>query len=323
MTSAAGPAAAPHPDDPGTPDVPGSSGERGPDADRSEGDRSDVDRPDPSVAGAASDRTPAHPAVDPVLPGAWAHDPFLLDERTWWRPAHVETRGDAMLLVQRASAPVAGDAAGPVPTMLLAAGPADDVAALVRAHDVRTHRFAWIGTAALDVLHVDEVARLGLTPNRTGWEWMVTEQAPPQVAAEVHVRELDPHRDAAAIRACLAVANPTTDADPEADGERWWGVVEASPDDAGRPLGGVIGASPRAGRPGGRGTAHLHGLGVRPGERGRGFGAALTAAATRALLADGADWVSLGMWDDNHTARRLYHRLGLRTVHRLTTFRRP
>ncbi len=41
----------------------------------------------------------------------------------------------------------------------------------------------------------------------------------------------------------------------------------------------------------------------------------------RALLADGADWVSLGMWDDNHGARRIYHRLGLRTAHRLTTLR--
>jgi ribosomal protein S18 acetylase RimI-like enzyme len=82
-------------------------------------------------------------------------------------------------------------------------------------------------------------------------------------------------------------------------------------------------ASPRAGRPGGRGSAHLHGLGVRPGERGRGLGAALTAAAVRRLLADGGDWVSLGMWDDNDGARRIYQRLGLRTVHRLTTLRRP
>jgi predicted GNAT family acetyltransferase len=29
------------------------------------------------------------------------------------------------------------------------------------------------------------------------------------------------------------------------------------------------------------------------------------------------------MWDDNDGARRIYHRLGLRTRHRLTTLRRP
>ena len=51
--------------------------------------------------------------------------------------------------------------------------------------------------------------------------------------------------------------------------------------------------------------------------------AGLTAAATRGLLRDGLDWVSLGMWDDNHGARRIYHRLGFATAHRLTTLRRP
>jgi ribosomal protein S18 acetylase RimI-like enzyme len=258
----------------------------------------------------------------PALPARWADDPFLLDERLWWRPAHVRTDGDAMLLVQRAAA---SDE-----TMLVAVGPAEPVADLLRAHQHAGHqhaghRFAWVETGALDLLRPADVARFGLTPARTGWEWMVTGTPPVAVAAEAHVVELDPRADAAAIRACLAEANPSTDADPVGDGERWWGVVASSGavrTDAAR-LGGVIGASPRAGCRGGRGSAHLHGLGVRPGERGRGLGAALTAAAVRALLADGADWVSLGMWDDNDGARRIYHRLGLRTVHRLTTLRRP
>lgn len=259
----------------------------------------------------------------PALPARWADDPFLLDERRWWRPAHLRTDGDALLLVQRSTS---ADA-----TMLVALGPAEPLADLLRAHDDGTHRFAWVETAALDLLHAADVARLGLVPARTGWEWMVIDTPPAAVAAEALVRELDPVADADAVRACLADANPSTDADPEGEGERWWGV-SASPhpgaggtariDGAAR-LGGVIGASPRAGRPGGRGSAHLHGLGVRPGERGRGLGAALTAAAVRGLLADGADWVSLGMWDDNNGARRIYHRLGLRTLHRLTTLRRP
>ncbi|NHT16199.1 GNAT family N-acetyltransferase [Cellulomonas sp. IC4_254] len=271
--------------------------------------------------GDPADGTPQHPdgpgartAPGPsaVLPARWADDPFLLDERGWWRPAQVHADGDAMLLVQRAA-----DAPGEhPPTMLLAVGPAEPLAALLRAHARPGHRFAWVDTEAFGLLRADEVAALGLAPNRTGWEWLVTEDAPAPVAAETRVRELDPRADGAAIRACLADANPTTDADPDGPGERWWGV----PDGAGR-LGGVIGAGPRAGRVGGRGSAHLHGLGVRPGERGQGLGAALTAAAVRALVADGADWVSLGMWDDNHGARRIYHRLGLRTAHRLTTLR--
>jgi ribosomal protein S18 acetylase RimI-like enzyme len=248
-----------------------------------------------------------------ALPSAWADDPFLLEQRRWWRPEQVRVSGDALLVVQR-------DAGTPGATMLAALGPAEPVAALVREHDDATHRFAWVDTAGLGLLRPAEVRRLGLTPSRTGWEWMVTSAPPPSVAGEAWVTELDPVGDAEAIRACLAEANPTTDADPAAAGERWWGCV--GPGGTGR-LGGVVGASPRTGRREGRAAAHLHGLGVLPGERGRGLGAALTAAAVRALLADGADWVSLGMWDDNDSARRIYHRLGLRTLHRLTTLRRP
>jgi ribosomal protein S18 acetylase RimI-like enzyme len=221
----------------------------------------------------------------------------------------VETAGSSVLLVQRA-------VDRPEQTCLVALGDAGPVAALLRAHDVRTHRFAWVETAALAQLRPDDTARWGLTPNRTGWEWLVADAAPPAVAAESAVRELDPARDAGVIRACLAESNPSTDADPARPGERWWGIGE------GEHLVGVIGATPRAGRTGGRGSFHLHGLGVRPGERSRGLGAGLTAAALRALLGSGADWVSLGMWDDNDGARRIYHRLGLRTVHRLTTLRR-
>jgi len=302
-----------HPDGPGARTAPGPSAVRG----RAVGGW------DGAAPGDRHGAAPGRPAGAPALPARWAQDPFLLDERHGWRPAEVHADGDAMLLVRRAvrrpgnpPAPGVDDVAHGGATMLLALGPAEPVAALLRAHARPGHRFAWVDTEAFGLLRAHEVAALGLTPNRTGWEWLVTDVAPAPVAAESRVRELDPRADAAAIRACLADANPTTDADPEGEGERWWGALDAS----GR-LGGVIGAGPRAGRVGGRGSAHLHGLGVRPGERGQGLGAALTAGAVRALLADGADWVSLGMWDDNHGARRIYHRLGLRTAHRLTTLR--
>lgn len=257
-----------------------------------------------------------HPSAAPVpsapsaLPAGWADDPFLLDESGWLRPEHVEAPGGALVAVLRTTRGTPG-------TVLVALGPAGAAADALRRHAVATHLFAWVGTDALGLLHAADVQRLGLHPARTGWEWLHTATPPPAVAAESVVTALDPVRDGAAIRACLADANPTTDADPAAPGERWWGVRGAAGE-----LVGVIGAGPRAGRPGGRGSAHLHGLGVRPGERGRGLGAGLTAAAVRGLLADGADWVSLGMWDDNDGARRIYHRLGLRTVHRMTTLRR-
>lgn len=157
----------------------------------------------------------------------------------------------------------------------------------------------------------------GLTANRTGWEWLMTTSAPPVQPGEAAVVELGAvHRDV--IRDCLAEANPTTEADPAAPGNRWWGVPD--PGGAGRLLG-VVGAEPLVDPvhpdASGRGSWHLAGLGVRPDARGTGLGAALTSAAARACLAAGEPWVSLGMWDDNHGARRLYHRLGLHTVHRL------
>ncbi len=174
---------------------------------------------------------------------------------------------------------------------------------------------AWIATEALPPL-LDRLAALGLRPRRTGWEWMVIRDRPVSVPAEHRLRPLTP-ADRDATVACLAVANPATEAIPVADGERWWGVD--APDGS---LLGVIGAEPRPGAIDGAGSWHLHGLGVRPGARGQGLGGALTAGAARALLAEGADWVSLGMWDDNAGARRLYHRLGFRTVHRLVTLHR-
>ncbi|MEV7971893.1 GNAT family N-acetyltransferase [Cellulomonas sp. NPDC089187] len=174
---------------------------------------------------------------------------------------------------------------------------------------------AWIATDALPAVR-ERLTTLGLRANRTGWEWMVTRTAPDVSPVQDRLRALTAD-DRQAASDCLAVANPSTQARPGAAGERWWGVD--GPDGA---LLGVVGAEPRPGALAGRGSWHLHGLGVRPEARGTGLGGALIAGPTRALLGDGADWVSLGMWDDNHGARRIYHRLGFRTVHRLVTLHR-
>lgn len=154
----------------------------------------------------------------------------------------------------------------------------------------------------------DLLGRLGLEPFST-WDWMLTEDEPPPVAAEAAVVRLDPVADADAIRACLAEANPGTTADPTGPQEAaWCGVRD------GDALLGVMGASLRGGAHEGGSSWHLHGLGVRPVARGRDLGAALTAAITRAGLRAGAEWVSLGLYAENDRARRIYRRLGYVTA---------
>lgn len=151
----------------------------------------------------------------------------------------------------------------------------------------------------------------------TAWDWWAIDPtgAPAPSSA---VERLDPAADEAAIRDCLAEANPSTQADPASPGEAgWFGVREG-----GRLLG-VIGASTRVGRPAGADLSwHLHGLGVRPAARRRGLGAALTATAAAAGVEAGADWVSLGMYASNDAARRVYDRLGFVVDARFSSYRR-
>lgn len=171
---------------------------------------------------------------------------------------------------------------------------------------------------------------LGLEP-ATAWDWFATDVSPAAGQGEdgtsggtadggrtgpVVVR-LDPAADLAAIRDCLAEGNPASRADPGANGEAaWFGVPDGSR------LLGVVGAATRAGDPDGADLSwHVHGLGVRPEARSRGFGARLTAAATRAAFEAGADWASLGMFASNDVARRVYLRLGYRVEGRFTSYR--
>lgn len=159
--------------------------------------------------------------------------------------------------------------------------------------------------------------RLGVQP-ATAWDWFATDRAPVTDPDDVQVTELDPGRDAEAIRDCLTEANPDTQADPADPGEAaWFGVAD------GDRWVGVIGAATRAGDPAGADLSwHLHGLGVRPAHRGRALGRALTAAATRAALERSADWVSLGMYASNAPARRVYTDLGFELEGRFTSYRR-
>lgn len=144
---------------------------------------------------------------------------------------------------------------------------------------------------------------------RSPWDWMETTRVPPVMAGEERVVELDPAMDAGAIRALHEVAMPGSIVGAESPGFRWFGVRGA-----GDELLGVAAGS------GWESSVHLGGIAVHPAHRGRGIGAAVTARITRlGIEATGA--VSLGLWSDNHGARRLYERLGYRITRRLESRR--
>jgi len=236
------------------------------------------------------------------LPLAWHQDRYLCAIGERW--AHAEVRGDerGVLLVLRhddGSASLAGRGDPAAVGALLGGLPHDASSWPGGARWLSVPRGTPVEEALLGVL--------GLTPFST-WDWMSTTSAPPVQPGEALVRPLDRAREADAVRACLREANPGTTADPTGPDEAgWWGVERDGV------LVGVIGARREPGTSPGARSWHLHGLGVLPTARRTGAGAALTAVATRAALAAGAELVSLGMYADNDVARRIYQRLGFRT----------
>ncbi|WP_158607714.1 GNAT family N-acetyltransferase [Flexivirga caeni] len=131
------------------------------------------------------------------------------------------------------------------------------------------------------------------------WDWMWTVQAPPVLPAESVLVQLDDTRDAAAIAALNEIGSPTAESEPGSGRtELWLGARD----------GGRLMAAGAIHRTDG-GTPHLAGIVVHPSARGRGLGAALTAALTRhAIRTDGV--CTLGMYADNDPARAVYDRLG-------------
>ncbi|NUU17638.1 GNAT family N-acetyltransferase [Cellulomonas humilata] len=236
-----------------------------------------------------------------LLPPRWQQDRLIIGDRTRWGAVEVVGDDDGILFVL----------GGPERATLLGRGDPATVDRLVAGLDVGPARWMSLPRGAHPSAAV--LARLELVPFST-WDWLSTDVVPPVVAGESAVRRLDPTTDADRIRQCLSAASPDSTADPTRPGEvGWWGV------EVDGVLGGVVGASER-GATGAAPSWHVHGLGVLPRLRGTGLGTALTAVATRAGLAAGAPWVSLGMYAQNDGARRIYHRLGYRTDVELTSF---
>ncbi|WP_116953542.1 GNAT family N-acetyltransferase [Jiangella endophytica] len=165
-------------------------------------------------------------------------------------------------------------------------------------------------TAALDLVPVPRIAvpvdALPYVGTALGegddWDWFWTTAAPVPRPGERTVVALRP-ADAADLAELLRVSSPRTSAQPGDPRVRtWFGQRDAS----GRL---VACAAERDQAPG---VWHLQAIATHPAHRGRGYGADVTAAATRVGLTNGATAVTLGMYADNHVARRMYERLGFR-----------
>jgi ribosomal protein S18 acetylase RimI-like enzyme len=131
----------------------------------------------------------------------------------------------------------------------------------------------------------------------TDWDFRWTTEPPPPQRGEEEVGQVDDEE----VAALLSVANPDASAQPgDPRVRRWLGLR----DDSG--LVACAGDTTTA-----TGVGHLSSIATHPSARGRGFGAAVTAALSRTLLADGCDVVTLGMYATNTAGRALYDRLGM------------
>ncbi|MGC0271822.1 GNAT family N-acetyltransferase [Pseudactinotalea sp. Z1739] len=136
------------------------------------------------------------------------------------------------------------------------------------------------------------------------WEWMWTLAAPAPFAAEAGLLHLDDADDAAEILRLATAHSPTAEGEPGTGlSEVWIGARD--------PQGALIAVGAMQRLP--SGVPYLAGIVVDTAHRGRGLGAAVTAALTRVGL-DDAGVCALSMYSDNPIARRTYHRLGYRTA---------
>jgi ribosomal protein S18 acetylase RimI-like enzyme len=158
----------------------------------------------------------------------------------------------------------------------------------------------------------------GLAPATT-WDRMVTEVVPRVSDGAPVVEVLDLDRDADEIADLLAEANPGARqgvSDPGARRARWYGV-RAQAAGPGGPAGTLVAAGSATPVPGG--AVHLGSIGTLPAFRGRGYASALTARMTADGVAEHG-LVTLGLYDDNVVARRVYERLGFVLAHEVETW---
>lgn len=152
----------------------------------------------------------------------------------------------------------------------------------------------------------------GLATTGSGeWDFMWTREVPraePRPAG-VELAELSDLEDAELIEAFGRRHNPTFEGFPGRGFATLWLAARG---DQGQLVG--VGAVHELAS----GMPHLSGIVVDTARRGRGVGRLLTAELTRRAIEE-AGVSTLGVYSDNHAARRLYARLGYRTAHRFHT----
>lgn len=235
-----------------------------------------------------------------AVPAEWAEHPLVRVSEPTWRSPQVETAPGALLVTMatedpgRRAALGLGDAVG---LARLATRLRGELSVLTMPPE------AW------DAMGPDDVARLAL-PTRARWEWMVTHAAPEPRPGESHVREVDMSREREALADLQRRALPNTYTSLDRPGTRWFGWY----DDEGA-IRSMAGAGDWVHE------VHLGSVATEQSWRGRGIGAALTAAVTRMGLA-ATGQVSLGVYTANTRAIALYERLGF-TVAYSADSRRP
>jgi ribosomal protein S18 acetylase RimI-like enzyme len=131
------------------------------------------------------------------------------------------------------------------------------------------------------------------------WDWMLTD-APVEEPDAVDV--LDPVADAPAINALLDAANADAHGRPDDDDVPTWVGVHDGDDLV------AVGALELTED----GSGHLRSVTTREDTRGRGLGHAVSARLTNLAIGGASGVATLGVYCDNHVARRIYERLGYR-----------
>ena len=201
---------------------------------------------------------------------------------------------------------------------LVALGPAQDAAALLRAvveqsevaRGSTPRDSTTLGSVTLPRDADRHLPAYRLDP-RNDWEWFVTRTPPPSQPGE-EAAEWLPSSSDGELRDLLLAWSPRHDAEPGQAGVLRWAGIRAADGAL------VCAAAHTERRPG---VPHLASVVTHGAHRGQGLGTAVTAWLTRTLLAEGSGWVTLGMYSDNDAARRLYRRLGYANDHHFTSGR--
>jgi ribosomal protein S18 acetylase RimI-like enzyme len=139
----------------------------------------------------------------------------------------------------------------------------------------------------------------------TDWDFRWLGAPPAPQPRESDVVEVDGDL----VAPLLALASPTASAQPGDPGVRRWLGVHG-PD-------GLLACA--ADTSGATGVGHLSSIAVHPDARGRGLGAAVTAALMRRMFEEGCELATLGMYATNTAGRALYDHLGMADTHRFTS----